>query len=161
MIGLLPQLTRYHDAPLPVERGGQRHPEYFGVCNERKRVLYSHASGPNPLNHRDDLRGQALCHESMNSLFQEALYLTSYQPSRQDQIDSFQTFDLSTLTEPPQSVKKKSKVFRPMIYLGSYYVLGGSVKEAKGVKPWNRGGDVRVGTHQHTGCDPRLQTRTP
>ena len=43
-----------------------------------ERVLHRKLTGPNPLNHRDDLSRPALRHGSVNSLFQVALYLPSW-----------------------------------------------------------------------------------
>ena len=42
---------------------------------ERQRVLYLQPTGPNPHNHRDNVSGPALRHESSNLLFQVALYI--------------------------------------------------------------------------------------
>ena len=39
---------------------------------ERGRFLYRQPTGPNPLNHRDDLSGSALRHGILNSLFRVA-----------------------------------------------------------------------------------------
>ena len=46
---------------------------------ERERVLYWQPSGPNSLNHRDDLSRLAVRHRNFDSLFQVAVNLLSYE----------------------------------------------------------------------------------
>ena len=61
----------------PVQ-GKSEHALVKHLCLSRERLLYRQSTGPNPLSHRDDFARPALRHESLNPLFQVALYLPSY-----------------------------------------------------------------------------------
>ena len=68
---------------------------------QRERVLYRQLSGLNPFNRRDDFSGPALRHESLNSLFQVALYLPSSGDASLPELDDQRGHQLGMLHSPP------------------------------------------------------------
>ena len=71
----LTRMRRTRSPPTPLLHGRK----HMSTLRSIHLILDCQPTGPNPLNDRDDFSRPALCHGSLNSLFQEALYLPSYE----------------------------------------------------------------------------------